>query len=230
MQQRRLQLGDTLDDYCPRERRITNHAVVAMIDEEVRQTRCTTCDADHEYRHAKVPTPRKKKDAADVVSESGVANSPRPSPAVKSPSIEVPVQTATEPQESIDDPNAQAPSTDEGPVHRRLIRATLPRPEGQVPERREPEFTVRQPGSNGSREERHRPGHRRGRGRRQRSQQSNGQSFSPGNQSNGSSGRQGRGDVNGNRAPSGQRGTGKTEAGHGRGPRHGSGHGRKHGR
>src|SRR5579862_6040797 len=35
---------------------------------------------------------------------------------------------------------------DDGPVHRRLIRATLPRPEGQVPERKEPEFTVRQGG------------------------------------------------------------------------------------
>ena len=34
MEQRRLRLGDILDDYCPRERRITNHAVVAMIDDE----------------------------------------------------------------------------------------------------------------------------------------------------------------------------------------------------
>ena len=41
MQQRRLRLGDILDDYCPRERRITNHAVVAMIEDEVKQTRCT---------------------------------------------------------------------------------------------------------------------------------------------------------------------------------------------
>ncbi len=52
MQQRRLRLGDILDDYCPRERRITNHAVVAMIEDEVKQTRCTTCDADHEYKAA----------------------------------------------------------------------------------------------------------------------------------------------------------------------------------
>ena len=44
MQQRRLRLGDILDDYCPRERRITNHAVVAMIDDQVKQTRCTTCN------------------------------------------------------------------------------------------------------------------------------------------------------------------------------------------
>ena len=31
MQQRQLRLGDVLDDYCPRERRVTNHVVVAMI-------------------------------------------------------------------------------------------------------------------------------------------------------------------------------------------------------
>ena len=60
MQQRQLRLGDILDDYCPRERRVTNHAVVAMVGEDVKQTRCTTCDADHEYKHAKVPRQRRK--------------------------------------------------------------------------------------------------------------------------------------------------------------------------
>ena len=55
MQQRQLRLGDILDDYCPRERRVTNHAVVAMVGPDVKQTRCTTCDAEHEYKHAKVP-------------------------------------------------------------------------------------------------------------------------------------------------------------------------------
>ena len=61
MEQRRLRLGDILDDYCPRERRVTNHAVVAMIGDDVKQTRCTTCDAEHEYKHAKVPAARRKK-------------------------------------------------------------------------------------------------------------------------------------------------------------------------
>src|SRR5258708_38876076 len=64
MQQRQLRLGDILDDYCPRERRLTNHAVVAMIGDQVKQTRCTTCDADHEYRHARVPRQRKKSEPA----------------------------------------------------------------------------------------------------------------------------------------------------------------------
>ena len=59
MQQRRPRLGDVLDDYCPRERRVTNHVVVAMIEDEVKQTRCSTCDADHEYKQARVPSPRR---------------------------------------------------------------------------------------------------------------------------------------------------------------------------
>ena len=60
MQQRQPRLGDVLDDYCPRERRVTNHVVVAMIGDDVKQTRCTTCDADHEYKQAKVPRVRRK--------------------------------------------------------------------------------------------------------------------------------------------------------------------------
>src|SRR5688500_20244209 len=63
MTQRRLRLGDVLDDYCPRERRITNHAVVAMIEDTVKQTRCTTCDAEHEFKQAKVPAARRRKTA-----------------------------------------------------------------------------------------------------------------------------------------------------------------------
>src|SRR5262249_61241946 len=77
MQQRRLRLGDIVDDYCPRERRITNHAIVAMIEDEVKQTRCTTCDADHEYKQARVPAQRKKKEGAPVLSADVPAGAPR---------------------------------------------------------------------------------------------------------------------------------------------------------
>jgi len=60
MQDRRHRPGDVLDDYCPRERRITDHAIVAMIDDQIRQTRCGICDAEHEYKGGKVPPPRRK--------------------------------------------------------------------------------------------------------------------------------------------------------------------------
>src|SRR5512141_1242658 len=69
MQQRRLRLGDILDDYCPRERRVTNHAIVAMIEEDIKQTRCTTCDAEHAYKGARVPRRRKKETPAALFKE-----------------------------------------------------------------------------------------------------------------------------------------------------------------
>src|SRR4029450_1115711 len=69
MEQRRLRLGDILDDYCPRERRLTNHAVVAMIEENVKQTRCTTCDAEHAYKGGKIPKRRKKETTATLYKE-----------------------------------------------------------------------------------------------------------------------------------------------------------------
>jgi hypothetical protein len=60
MQDRRYRPGDVLEDYCPRERRITDHAIVAMIEEDIRRTRCGSCDAEHEYKEGKIPAPRRK--------------------------------------------------------------------------------------------------------------------------------------------------------------------------
>src|SRR3954468_19923326 len=77
MQQRQLRLGDILDDYCPRERRVTNHAVVAMLENEVKQTRCTTCDTDHEYKHAKVPRQRRKTETPAALYSQVLANAPK---------------------------------------------------------------------------------------------------------------------------------------------------------
>src|SRR4051794_2272590 len=81
MQQRRLRLGDILDDYCPRERRLTNHAVVAMIEDQVKQTRCATCDAEHPYKGGKVPSPRRKKESGVLAAHSHDHGKPRVNPA-----------------------------------------------------------------------------------------------------------------------------------------------------
>ena len=69
MQQRRYRPGDVLDDYCPRERRITDHAIVAMIDDNIKQTRCVVCDAEHEYKDGKVPVQRRKKSQAALFTQ-----------------------------------------------------------------------------------------------------------------------------------------------------------------
>ena len=222
MQQRRLRLGDIVDDYCPRERRITNHAIVAMIDEEVKQTRCTTCDADHEYKHARIPPQRKKKDSAsalDVEIDEGLSHGRMVTP--DEPEIgdtlpDAPAAESTEPGELRTAPIE--PPEDEGPVHRPLIRATLPRPEGHVPERKEPEFTIRQPGR-GSRFDRGGNGRRPDRDDRRSAR---GPQSPTGGQDRFGGPRQGGQRQNGNRAGA--------PGPHRQGRHRGQGHGRKRGR
>jgi hypothetical protein len=205
MQQRQLRLGDILDDYCPRERRVTNHAVVAMIGEDVKQTRCTTCDADHEYKHAKVPRQRRKSETPAALYSQVLANAPKrvthdagsngsdeahaqqaehaehvehddldaggddtaadehdaSLPETSAPAVESHEVLSAQDDADEQDADDARDNEEDGPVHRPLIRASLPRPEGQQPPARPiPEFTIRQPGG---RPNRFRPrGHQRG--------------------------------------------------------------------
>src|SRR5437899_4101961 len=103
MQQRQLRLGDILDDYCPRERRVTNHAIVAMVGPDVKQTRCVTCDTEHEYKHAKVPRQRRKAETPAALSSPPVAGGPK----------RVVHESVPEPQETRASPNGPGAGADE---------------------------------------------------------------------------------------------------------------------
>jgi len=207
MEQRRLRLGDILDDYCPRERRVTNHAVVAMIEENVKQTRCTTCDAEHPYKGGQAPRRRRKETPGALYKEVLAGRPDVDAPSLATPSIaeaepmdspehvdgefdvEPVIAASTAVSESedvrslgnaseVDDVNVKhvkhvkhvepvkhvehvahvedveaaepVSPVEEGPVHRPLIRATLPRPEGQKDPRVPPDFTIRQSGARGN--------------------------------------------------------------------------------
>ena len=153
MQQRQLRLGDILDDYCPRERRVTNHAVVAMIGADIKQTRCTTCDAEHPYKGSKIPLPRKKK--VMVPQASPILSGDQPAAPPIERAAEKPGDAMAASASSAVEPNTAEggegiepiEATEEGRAHRPLIRATLPRTEGQTTARPVPEFTIRQAGT-----------------------------------------------------------------------------------
>jgi hypothetical protein len=53
-----VRLGDIIDDYCIKCKRIMNHAVVSMISGEPAKVRCRTCHSDHDYRHELPPPPK----------------------------------------------------------------------------------------------------------------------------------------------------------------------------
>src|SRR3954469_24647456 len=176
MDQRRLRLGDILDDYCPRERRVTNHAVVAMIEEDVKQTRCTTCDTEHVYKGGKAPRRKKSESTGALYKEvlAGITDQdaagslalpndePEPVPTVvativaepaepSAPSVDPETHSEAEISTDMQDDDIQpdVPAADEGPVHRQLIRAQLPRVEGLKVERQAPDFTIRQNSTRG---------------------------------------------------------------------------------
>ncbi|HMF41844.1 MAG TPA: C-type lectin domain-containing protein, partial [Polyangia bacterium] len=221
-----------LDDYCPRERRVTNHVIVAMIADDVKQVRCTTCDADHEFKHAKVPRQRRKTETPAALYAQVLAAGPKrvphetpaaPSAAESASAVEIDEQDSeplemAEPLEIAAPAMAAAAPVDDAPmapaddaadaesegdednignraedvsIHRRLIRASLPKIEGAPPPTRAiPEFTIRQPTG--------RPGANRFRGPRHgRGGGGGGQQFQ-GNRGNGFGGRGGAG-ANGGR-------------------------------
>ncbi len=51
-------LGDDIDDYCVRCKRLTNHLVVSVVNNEPAKVRCRTCHSDHDYRHEQAPPPK----------------------------------------------------------------------------------------------------------------------------------------------------------------------------
>ena len=48
-------LGDIIDDYCVKCKRIMNHSVVSCLNDEPAKVRCRTCHGDHDYRHEIAP-------------------------------------------------------------------------------------------------------------------------------------------------------------------------------
>jgi hypothetical protein len=55
---REPRLGDDIDDFCVRCKRIMNHAVVSVVNAEPAKVRCRTCYNDHDYRHEQPPPPK----------------------------------------------------------------------------------------------------------------------------------------------------------------------------
>ena len=217
MEQRPLRLGDLVDDYCPRERRVTNHAIIAIVNDGIRQTRCTTCDTEHVFKGAKAPRRRKIEGDADVpAGEMAAAVNPEADGHANVTAS----ANGSDHGEGDHNGNGTAPTPDPDPelpagpeetawfVHRPLIRAQLPRTENDPPPPRPiPEFTMHQ---------RHGRGFRDGQGWSNRTGNANG------NTANGNNG-------NGHGRSQGFRGPGRPPFGGGQGQDQGAGRPRRHG-
>ena len=56
---REPRLGDVIDDFCVKCRRLTNHSVVSLLEGQAAKVRCRTCYSDHDYRREQAPPSKK---------------------------------------------------------------------------------------------------------------------------------------------------------------------------
>jgi hypothetical protein len=66
---REPRLGDDIDDFCVRCKRVMNHAIVSVINGEAAKVRCRTCHSDHDFRHEQAPPPKVDPRKAALFSE-----------------------------------------------------------------------------------------------------------------------------------------------------------------
>jgi hypothetical protein len=57
---RDLRLGDVIDDYCVKCRRLTNHSIVSIVDGDAAKVRCRSCYSDHHYLREVIPPSKKE--------------------------------------------------------------------------------------------------------------------------------------------------------------------------
>ena len=98
-------LGDVIDDFCVKCRRLTNHSIVSLLDGKAAKVRCRTCYSDHDYRNEQAPPSKKdlKKAAlfdevlSSISPESAPESAPDSAPdgaAAPAPAVEAPAAEA----------------------------------------------------------------------------------------------------------------------------------------
>ena len=119
---REPRLGDDIDDFCVRCKRIMNHAVVSVLNGEAAKVRCKTCHSDHDYRHEQPPPP--KVDARKAALFSEVLKKVNPADAEAAPEIDPDLgDEAEEPLEG-EGLEAEAAAGDEAPLELPKPKAT----------------------------------------------------------------------------------------------------------
>ena len=64
-----LRLGDELDDFCIKCKRLTNHAIVSLLNGEAAKVRCRSCYNEHDYRREIAPPSKKDLKKAALFNE-----------------------------------------------------------------------------------------------------------------------------------------------------------------
>ncbi len=87
---REVRLGDIIDDFCVKCKRIMNHSVVSLVNQDPAKVRCRTCYSDHDYRHEQAPPPKVDSRKAALFNEVLAKVQPDPGPTAPAPAAAAP--------------------------------------------------------------------------------------------------------------------------------------------
>jgi len=90
MMNREVRLGDDIDDFCVRCKRVMNHNVVSVLNGEPAKVRCRTCHSDHDFRHEQPPPPKIDARKAALFNEVLKKVAPGDAPAVDEADLDIP--------------------------------------------------------------------------------------------------------------------------------------------
>lgn len=107
-------LGDDIDDFCVRCKRVMNHAVVSVINNTPAKVRCRTCHSDHDFRHEQAPPPKVDSRKAALFTEVlKKVNPGEAMAAAEAVDSEEPVELIEEPVEAMEAMDAEPPEAAE---------------------------------------------------------------------------------------------------------------------
>jgi hypothetical protein len=99
-----FRLGDIIDDHCIKCRRVTNHAIVSLVNAEPAKVRCRTCYHDHDYRHEQAPPSKKDLKKAELFKEVLAAAAPGAVMDSEDPPIEAEAESEAETETETEEP------------------------------------------------------------------------------------------------------------------------------
>lgn len=65
----RFRLGDDIDDYCIKCKRLTNQSILAIVDGKPVKVRCRTCYTEGPYKAGEIPPTKRQLKKAALVNE-----------------------------------------------------------------------------------------------------------------------------------------------------------------
>ena len=101
---RAARLGDDIDDFCVKCKRVMNHSVVSILNDDPAKVRCRTCHSDHDFRHEQAPPPKVDPRKADLFNQvlAGMPGAMAVSAASEpAPEIEPEVEIEAEPEAEV---------------------------------------------------------------------------------------------------------------------------------